>query len=475
MVELFPKLPLVAVFLIAGCASTDTAPSQTGDDRGPFPDLVGDGIVFVGTDATFTENVFVVDVAAPESILSLTTNQVDEWPESGEQEEYYPGTLLAATAPYGVPDPSARYIAFVTVPTVPTDPPVARVSLAEEYMPLRTSKSIVGLQQVAFDPSGEYLVLTVDDPVTGQTVLEVMDPKLDLADTSVSIVNEALGPTAVSDLQYEGRGRSPDTVLISGVQGDPGVASLWEVPLPEGDVTLLTVDLGRDALAPAVSPGGTFLAVELYDPESNRSDIAILDDATGEWTNITEAMADLDYRSPTWEPAPDGGDRLAFLQYHVEVEEELTQLCLAIRDESEAWIVESRDIESQLQENRLLGTPRWRPGGDELLLDYRLTDNASGLNLAELVMYDVGHDTAYVLPTDGEPELAHWSHDGAKVLMWDRSVVTNSESAERTPIRIYDDSTGRTESLYVQLPADDDEDILYIEYPLFLHHNTLWY
>jgi len=474
MLELRPIPALIAVALITGCASMEFAPSELGDSRGPFPDEVSDGIVFIGTDAAFTENVFLVDAADPGAILSLTTNQVDEWPQSDEQEEYYPGTLLAATAPYGVPDPTARYIAFVTVPTVATEPPEARVSLAEEYAALRTSKSIIGLQQVAFDPSGEYLVLTVDDQETGQTVLKVMDPKLDLADTSVSVINDTLGPAAVSDLQYEGGGRSPGAVLISGVQGDPGISSLWEVPLPDGDVTLLTAGLDKDALAPAVSAGGTYIAVELYDAENNRSDIAILDGSTGEWTNITAQMAELDYRSPRWEPSTDSGYRLAFLQYHVEVEEELTQLCLATHDEEEGWTIESKDIESQLGEDRLLGTPRWRPGGGDLLLDYRLTDNASGLNLAQLVLYSVTHDAAYILPTDGEPELAHWSQDGRKVLMWDRSVATNSESSERTPIRIYDDDTGRTESLYVSPPGGSD-DILYVEYPLFLYHNTLWY
>ena len=94
--------------------------------------------------------------------------------------------------------------------------------------------------------------------------------------------------------------------------------------------------------------------------------------------------------------------------------------------------------------------------------------------MAGLVVYDVDAGTARLLTTDGEPEVAHWSHDGNKILMWDRSVDTNSDTSERTPIRIYDQGTGRTENVFVET-SDESQQLLYIEYPLFLYQNTLWY
>ena len=472
MMTRLPALTL-PLLLLAGCMAQDMATLDGSDQRGPFPANSSDGIVFVGTDDTFTENVFVADATDPSSVLSLTTNQVDEWPQSGEDEEYYPGTLLSASAPYGIPDPSARYVAFVTVPTVPTELPEGRVSLAEEYMALRTSMSIVGLQEITFSPSGDYLVLTLVDE-TGETTLQVMDPRLDLTDLNVCILNEDLGPAAVSDLQYQGRGRSADSILVSGEQGDPGVAGVWEVPLPDGDVTLLTATLDRDALEPAVSPGGAFVAVELFDPEANRSDIAVYDSDADVWQIVTEDMPIFDYRSPRWEPSPDHGERLAFLQYYGEGIDDVNQLCVATHDGSGAWSVTTADIEAQLLEGRLISKPRWNPSGGELLLDYRITDNASGLNVAGLVIYDVDAASAQLLTTDGEPELAHWSHDGNKILMWDRSVDTNSDTSERTPIRLYDQGTGRTDNVFVEA-SDESQQLLYIEYPLFLYRNTLWY
>ncbi len=463
-------LPLT---LLAGCMAQEFASVGDSDQRGPFPPSSSDGIVFVGTDDTFTENVFVADATDPSSVISLTTNQVDEWPQSGEEDEYYPGTLLSASAPYGIPDPSARYVAFVTVPTVPTELPEGRVSLAEEYMALRTSMSIVGLQEITFSPTGDYLVLTLVDE-SGDTTLQVMDPRLDLTDLNVCILNEDLGPAAVFDLQYQGRGRSTDSILVSGEQGDPGVAGVWEVPLPDGDVTLLTAALDRDALEPAVSPGGAFVAVELFDPESNRSDIAVYDSDADSWQIVTEDMPTFDYRSPRWEPSPDHGERLAFLQYYGEGVDDVNQLCVATHDGAGTWSVFTADVEAQLLEGRLISNPRWNPTGGELLLDYRITDNASGLNVAGLVIYDVDAAHAQLLTTDGEPELAHWSHDGNKILMWDRSVDTNSDTSERTPIRIYDQGTGRTENVFVEA-SDENQQLLYIEYPLFLYQNTLWY
>jgi hypothetical protein len=469
------RLPvlILPLLLLAGCMAQEFANTGGSDQRGPFPSSSSDGIVFVGTDDTFTENVFVADATDPSSVISLTTNQVDEWPQSGEEDEYYPGTLLSASAPYGIPDPSARYVAFVTVPTVPTELPEGRVSLAEEYMALRTSMSIVGLQEITFSPSGDHLVLTLVDEA-GDTTLQVMDPRLDLTDLNVCILNEDLGPAAVSDLQYQGRGRAADSILVSGEQGDPGVAGVWEVPLPDGDVTLLTAALDRDALEPAVSPGGAFVAVELFDPESNRSDIAVYDSDADSWQIVTEDMPAFDYRSPRWEPSPDHGERLAFLQYYGEGVDDVNQLCVATHDGAGTWSVFTADVEAQLLEGRLISNPRWNPTGGELLLDYRITDNASGLNVAGLVIYDVDAAHAQLLTTDGEPELAHWSHDGNKILMWDRSVDTNSDTSERTPIRLYDQGTGRTENVFVEA-SDENQQLLYIEYPLFLYQNTLWY
>ncbi len=473
MTHRFPILAL-ALTLLGGCMAQDFASEMGGDQRGPFPSTSADGILFVGTDDTFTENVFVADATDPSSVLSLTTNQVDEWPQSGEEEEYFPGTLLSATAPYGIPDPMARYVAFVTVPTVPTEQPEGRVSLAEEYMALRTSQSIVGLQEVTFSPDGEFLLLTLVDEDSGDTALQVMDPRQDLADLNVCILNEDLGPAAVDNLSYEGRGRSADTILVTGEQGDPSVAGIWEVPLPDGDVTLLTATLDRDALEPAVSPSGAYVAVELYDADDARSDIAVYDSDADSWDVITADMPLFDYRSPRWEPSPDHGERLVFLQYYGDGNDDVTQLCLATHDDDDGWGVITADVEAQLLEGRLISNPRWNPSGGELLLDYRITDNASGLNVAGLVVYDVDASSADLLTTDGEPELAHWGHDGNKILMWDRSVDTNSDTSERTPIRIYDQGTGRTENVFVEA-SDGSQQLLYIEYPLFLYQNTLWY
>jgi hypothetical protein len=156
------------------------------------------------------------------------------------------------------------------------------------------------------------------------------------------------------------------------------------------------------------------------------------------------------------------------------VDEDLTQLCVAQQSDDTLWTVATRDVEAQLLQDRLLGNPRWKPTGGQLLLDYRLTDNASGLNVIELVIYDVDGDTAQRLATGGEPELAHWSHDGGNVLMWDRSVETNDAAGERTPIRLFDQGTGLTQNVYVQTDEGADE-VLYVDYPLFLYRNTMWY
>jgi len=466
---------LLATALVAGstgCADSQLTMAPDGTENWPFPDNASPGIVFVGTDSQFNEDVYIVDGADPEYLLKLTTNQTDEWPAEGEYDENSPGTLLAATAPYGVPDPAARYVAFVTVQSEPTEPPSGRVSLAEEHMPLRTSRSIEGLQGVVFDPTGSYMLLTIVDHLSGDTTLQVMDPRLDLYDLSECIANEDLGPAAVADLAYEGEGRTPDTVLVTGLQGDPGVAAVWEVPVPDGPVTLLTAGLELDALDPTLSANGRYVAVQLYDPDANRSDIAVLDSDTAEWSVITADLPPYDYRSARWEPSPDQGERLAFLLN--DTEEDLTQVCVATYGEDDVWTVETRDVEDQLLQDRLLSNPRWKPTGGQLLLDYSLTDNASGLNVIELVIYDVDGDTAQRLATDGEPELAHWSHDGGHVLMWDRSVETNDASGERTPIRIFDQGSGRTDNVLIEA-SDGTNEVLYIEYPLFLYRNTMWY
>ncbi len=467
-------LALAALLLSAGCAEYEMSGSYDDDELGPFPGSTADGIVFVGTDVDFTENVYLVDASDPSQMLNLTpANQLAEWPQGEDDEDtYYPGSLLSASAPYGVPNRDGTQIAFVTVPQVPTDPPAARVSLAIEYLPLRTSPSIPGLEQVDFDPTGAYLLLTVVDPELGTSTLQVMDTEID--DLSQAVVNDQLGPLGVTQLHYQGRGPSDAVALVTGLEPTSGAASIWEVPLPDGDVTLLTAGLEGDAREPSVAPHSRdYLVAEVYDHEANRTDIAIYDYGTGAWEVITAGMEAWDFRSPRWERSADEGDRLAFLRYDLAPEEDRTQLCIAVRDPVEGWDIETRDLEEQLLEGRRLSNPRWSPTGDQLMLDYSLVDAANGINETELVLYDVDSDDAARLGTGGEPGLAQWSHDGLQVLLWDRS-ASPAQDADRSPIRIHELMTGQTRNVTL-VPEDDEETILDVDYPFYLYRNTLWY
>lgn len=467
-------LALTALVLTAGCSEMNLGAFENDDQLGPFPGAGGDGIVFVGTDVDFTENVYLVAASDSTWMLNLTpANQLAEWPTAEDDEDtYYPGSLLSASAPYGVPNRDGTQVAFVTVPQVPTDPPAARVSLAIEYLPLRTSPSIPGLERVDFDPTGSYLLLTVVDPDLGTSTLQLMD--VSVQDLSEAVVNGQLGPLGVTDLQYEGRGQSDELALVTGVEAASGRASVWEVPLPDGDVTLLTADLDGDAREPSVAPHSRdYLAMELYDHEANRTDIAIFDYTEASWDVVTSGMNSWDFRSPRWERSADGGDRLAFLRYDLSPEEDHTQLCMALHDPVTGWEIETRDLEQQLLEGRRLSNPRWSPNGGQLMLDYSHVDAANGLNVTELVLYDADGDQASELGTGGEPALAQWSHDGLQVLLWDRSAGTGAD-ADRSPIRVHELMTGQTRNV-TPTPGEDDETILDVDYPLFLFRNTLWY
>ena len=107
------------------------------------------------------------------------------------------------------------------------------------------------------------------------------------------------------------------------------------------------------------------------------------------------------------------------------------------------------------------------------MLDYAEVDAANGVNMTELVIYDVDADQAASLGTDGEPALAQWSHDGLQVLLWDRSASTD-EDADRSPIRVHDLMTVQTHNVRL-VPGEDESTILDVDYPLFLYRNTLWY
>lgn len=466
-------LALATLVLAGGCSDLTMNPSLQ-DQLGPFPSLQQDGIVFVGIDTEFAENVFVMDAGDPDSTINLTINQTSEWPTEtdGGNGEYYPGTLLAATAPYGVPSPDGHHVAFVTVPQGGATAGIGRVSLATDgnlaagQDAMRTSPSIEGLERVAFAPTGSHLILSVVDPGSGDTTLQVMDLEL-------NVVNDQLGPAAVTDLQYVGRGRTLDTILVTGVRADPGLAAVWEVPVPDGDVELLTAGLARDVFDPSISPDDPrFLAAELFDENTGRTDVAVYTFPDDEWTVITDdpLLSDFEYRSPRWERSFDQDNRLAFMQFAGDPDEDLTLLCLA--SEQDGWDLDVHNPEKDLDEGRRLGNPRWHPDGGRLLLDYRKTDNTSGFNVSELVVYDVGPQQAQLLSTEGEPELAHWSHDGASILLWDRSVENAGGDDVRTPIRLYRLGTSQTLDVVIS-PGDDP--ILYVEYPVFLYGNTLWY
>ncbi len=465
----FPVLAALLALGGLGCTAYEMNDGTAAADHGPYPDATQSGIVFVGTLASFTGNVYVIDAEDPSSLINLIPRTETAEDLDGE---YAPGTQLSASAPYGIPDPTGTRVAFVTVPEQSSDASMGRVSLARENEPLITSPSIEGLQRVSFDAAGEYLILTLVDDASGDVRLQVMQP----IGNALEVINSDLGPVAVQDLQVEGRGFDDGTLLVSGVRSDPSLASIWQVPLPAGTVELLTADLERDALNPSVSPDNAYLAVELYDAGEDRSDIAVYDLLAGTWTVITADATTDDFRSPRWEPAPDQGQRLAFLGHDPDPEQGFTMLCVA--SEETSWSITSYDLDQELDGNRGLANLRWQPGGSRVLLDYRETNNASGLNETALVVVDLdlamGATNPQRLLDDGEPELAHWSHDGSQILVWDRSVDTYDVSSERSPIRLIDVATGQVDDVHIEL--DDDEDpVLYIDYPVFLTQNTMWY
>lgn len=466
---LLAVLTALAGVLVCGCSDVSLDGYNGIEPVGDFPDEDQEGIVFVGTVADFTGNVYVVSGDdAPAELINLTPR-----PESvlNEDDLYLPGTMLSASAPYGVPGPLGNQVAFVTVPEQVDENTMGRVSLAREGYSLNTSPSIEGLQRVSFDPNGDHLLLTLVDDESGAVTLQVMAEFGD----ELLILNEDFGPAAVTDLQYEGPGTRADTVLVSGSQGEQGRVGIWEVPLPEGSVELLTAELTLDALNPAISPDNTYMAAELYDHESARSDIAIYSFAEASWTVITAGEPVADYRSPHWEPSANGGNRIAFLRYEADPEQDRTFLYVASEDSE--WLRESHDLDGQLQGNRRLSNLRWSPNGSKILLDYRETNNASGLNETELVLFDVDREMGISNPlrlgTDGEPELAHWGYLGNTILLWDRSVATQDNDGNRTPIRIYD--LGQESTRNVNIASSEEDPLLYIDYPLFLSRNTLWY
>ncbi len=462
-------LTALAVGMAYGCSDQALNDNPYSEPAGTFPDEDQEGIVFVGTVADFTGNVYVVNGADTDTeLINLTPR-----PESAidDDELYLPGTMLSASAPFGVPGPQGNQVAFVTVPEQGNGRTMGRVSLARENYSLNTSPSIEGLQRVSFDPYGVYLLLTLVDDESGDVTLQVMTSH----DEELLILNEDLGPAAVTDLQFEGPGAATDTMLVSGSQGEDGRTGIWEVPLPDGPVELLTSELTLDALNPAISPDSAYMAAELYDHESTRSDIAIYSFAEAGWTVITEGEPMADFRSPQWEPSANGGNRIAFLRYEADSDEDRTFLYVAPEDSE--WGLVSHDLDDMLQGNRRLSNLRWSPSGGEILLDYRATNNASGLNETELVLFDVDRDMGtsnpYRLGTDGEPELAHWGYLGRTILLWDRSVTTQNNDGERTPIRIYEVDAEHTRN--VSIESSEDDPLLYIDYPLFLSRNTLWY
>ncbi|MBN95489.1 MAG: hypothetical protein CL928_15725 [Deltaproteobacteria bacterium] len=460
----------------------------------------GQTLLVVGTDpAAMTTDIYLVralgvGAASAPSIAEANTFGVEAITRSNSATEGLldPTTerLFSEQLPFAIPDRSGNRLALVISSITQEDePPLARPALLT--LSPRTQlegPAVPGLFGARFTWLGEYIVLQIADPETGQHRLQVV------ASDSIDDITSwsDLGPESPSlDVRFQGLLAESNTVLALATDPDTGLSGAYLLDPDTGLQTALTEQVEANVIDAVVSSDGQLLAITTQQLQPETRDITLIDVASGTAHSITDTL-NSDCYWPAFAPAqpPPSATQLAFVCQDPDSErpdivlwsEELAQLDLATESPATPEILTAAPqpavFDGTMDELVLRSPPQWDPDGQRIV--FGASTQAEAYSGDGMTLFALPFDgTAYPIYSGNDTSVG-WAHfssnsDADQLLVWERSETglddtNNTPGDYHQPIRVVSTETSMPQVGYVQLGVN-----LRIGYPLFLGHNSLFY
>ena len=488
--------PILLAASLAGCAY---APAELAGGGAGVDPVLGQTIIFVGTDSTTLEtNIYQVQAVTLESFANdsntsgapaaldadeFETTPLTDFLESTESPVQEDGDgLLPNYAPFALPDRLGTRVAVVASGTDVDLVPVGRAAVLElGTRDMQLAPDVRGLGNVRFSWLGNHLLFEAEDPELGPR-LGWMPFPLDVNGEPTWVATEQ-----ATAIEFAGLVPGTDKFLARTIDSEGRTEIL--LADPDGATRTLIAPSDGAFSGIAVSPGG-LLSATRRDAESGEQSIVVASwsNESGEpslWTNLSADLGRSCFDS-AWAPMgeEDSVQRLAYVCEDTSTgrpdvflwqgdapplgtsppdAEVLTGGAqTAVPDGSMDGLV----VRSKLQ---------WDPSGRIVVFGASNADDAFNADAMTLLALDIDEQRAIPVydGDNGMADLAHFSSVAPDpvLLVWDRSSSGVEDSAGRHAIQLVAaDPAGSRTVRGVSLGRD-----LLVAYPLFLGGNSLFY
>ncbi len=425
------SLTLLATLILleSGCSQSELTDAATGEDSGasfdgaplPLPSLL-----FVGEDPT-TRVTDIYGWSEDTELQNLTGEGVRPNLVSGVG-------VVAATSPLPSPSPDGRELALViTEPsTLEGEGAIRPCVLSLEQGGLACGEAVPHLAALTFTADGDWLVLQTRDSNSGTSQVKFVDPGFGSSSWGVDL--------DASDVQFQGFSPVDSHVLITATGPEGANRAVYSVDPATGFPVLLAWREDSPLDSPHISPDGQWVVVEASDMDGRRDLYGYpLLSSDSEGVLLSSGNPALDAHGAEWDPS--SPSRLAFVEDAFFSDTAFTQLSVIPTMDSFEDADSSLLAAESLSPSQSLDALRWGPADSLasglLLLVVKEVSAATGDSTESLLVMDVNSleddaltPLAYQEGTSpADASLAHWSRDGRRVLLWNRSESSEKEAA----------------------------------------------
>jgi len=495
-------LSVAAALALASCS--EAALDAFEADPSLVQDIVtGQTLVFVGTDPiTLQSDIYLVravsdrfsdeepDLRDAQDFVVEPLGALTESARNGSVVQNDADQIFPVEAPFVVPDEQGLRVLGTSLTYDEEGSVLGGRLVLVNITPLQhqVSPMIPGLLSARFTWAGDWLVLQLQDPLTGAKSLEVV--RADRIEEESARI--PIGPVDEGDVEFAELIRDRDSFLARVVDPATSRADVVELDPDTGTSTVLTAGTDLSVAAPRMSADGSLLAVTLQveaaDDAALRREIGVFDLAVGGPPVFLAGDASVDCGRPAWSP-PESVSPQPILAYacrrldNGRPDLHLWQSATASVEPVVLTATSQQEVPGGSIDGLVLRAgPLWDPSGERLVFGASTEEQALEDEGMTILAFPLSADApletqqpqAYAVYPSGFGA-ADWVHFSAGspvpiLMLWDRGETGLEDSAGGHPIEVVSVEEDGGLPRPVALGVD-----LRVSFPVFLGRNTLFY